>query len=127
MSQVKVLVVDDSAFMRQVISSMLEADPDVCVVGVARDGEDALNKLARYEPNVLTLDLEMPKMDGLAFLAKLMTIRPMPVVVVSSWATAGRRTRPYPRSNSGRWISSRSRWRCRRKPCGISRKNCWSR
>lgn len=89
MSQVKVLVVDDSAFMRQVISNMLEADPDISVVGVARDGEDALAKLARHEPNVLTLDLEMPKMDGLAFLAKLMSARPIPVVVVSSWATAG--------------------------------------
>ncbi len=89
MSPVKVLVVDDSAFMRQVISGMLETDPEVCVVGIARDGEDALNKLERFDPDVVTLDLEMPKMDGLAFLARLMSIRLVPVVVVSSWATVG--------------------------------------
>jgi two-component system, chemotaxis family, protein-glutamate methylesterase/glutaminase len=89
MSPIRVLVVDDSAFMRQVISSMLEADPDISVVGVARDGEDAFRKLERTEPHVLTLDLEMPKMDGLAFLAKLMAEKPMPVVVVSAWATIG--------------------------------------
>lgn len=89
MSPVKVLVVDDSAFMRQVISRMLEADPEICVLGVARDGEDALAKLGRLNPDVLTLDLEMPNMDGLAFLANLMAVQPLPVVVVSSWAREG--------------------------------------
>ena len=89
MPPIRVLVVDDSAFMRQVISRMLEADPDICVVGVARDGEDALIRLERLHPDVLTLDLEMPKMDGLSFLAKVLASRPLPVVVVSSWAAAG--------------------------------------
>ena len=68
---------------------MLESDPEINVVGVARDGEDALHKLDRFDPDVVTLDLEMPKMDGLAFLARLMSIRLIPVVVVSSWATVG--------------------------------------
>lgn len=89
MSPIRVLVVDDSAFMRQVISGMLESDPEINVVGIARDGEDALHKLDRFDPDVVTLDLEMPKMDGLAFLARLMSIRLIPVVVVSSWATVG--------------------------------------
>ena len=89
MSSIKVLVIDDSAFMRQIISRMLETDPSITVVGVARDGEDALHKIERLQPDVLTLDLEMPKMDGLAFLAKIMAERPLPVVVVSSWAAAG--------------------------------------
>lgn len=86
---VKVLVIDDSAFMRQVITRMLQDDPAICVVGTARDGEDALEKVARLSPNVLTLDLEMPRLDGLAFLRRLLAIHPLPVVVVSSWAAAG--------------------------------------
>lgn len=89
MSPIRVLVVDDSAFMRQVITRMLEQDPQISVVGVARDGMDALAKLDRLSPDVLTLDLEMPKMDGLEFLAHVMQSHPLPVVVVSSWATAG--------------------------------------
>ncbi len=75
--------------MRQVISHMLESDPEIAVVGVARDGEDALRKLDKLNPDVLTLDLEMPKMDGLACLARIMSEKPKPVVVVSSWAAAG--------------------------------------
>lgn len=89
MSPIRVLVIDDSAFMRQIISKILEGDQEICVVGVARDGEDALGKIDRLNPDVLTLDLEMPKMDGLDFLGKVMGSRPMPIVVVSSWATEG--------------------------------------
>ena len=89
MSPVRVLVIDDSAFMRQIISRILEGDQEICVVGVARDGEDALGKIDRLNPDVLTLDLEMPKMDGLDFLAKVMKSKPMPIIVVSSWATEG--------------------------------------
>lgn len=89
MSPVRVLVVDDSAFMRQIISKILEGDQEICVVGVARDGEDALSKIDRLNPDVLTLDLEMPKMDGLDCLAKIMGSKPMPIIVVSSWATEG--------------------------------------
>ncbi len=89
MSPVRVLVIDDSAFMRQIISRILEGDQEICVVGVARDGEDALGKIDRLHPDVLTLDLEMPKMDGLDFLVRVMRSKPMPIIVVSSWATEG--------------------------------------
>jgi len=86
---IKVMIVDDSAFMRRVLTQMLESDPDICVVGTARDGEDALARIERFAPDVLTLDLEMPKMDGLTFLSKVMTIRPTPILVVSSLAING--------------------------------------
>jgi len=86
---INVLVVDDSAFMRQLIKQMLESDPAIKVVGVATDGLDALNKIEFYHPQVVTLDLEMPRMDGLSFLAEVMRKRPLPVVVVSSLAVEG--------------------------------------
>lgn len=86
---IKVLVVDDSAFMRQTIKSILQADPEIEVVGVAVDGEDALKKVDFYKPQVITLDLRMPRMDGLDFLNKLMKTAPVPVVLVSSWAREG--------------------------------------
>jgi two-component system chemotaxis response regulator CheB len=86
---IKVLVVDDSAFMRQTIKSILEADPELKVVGVAVDGEDALKKIGFYKPQVITLDLRMPRMDGLAFLTALKKTSPLPVVLVSSWAQEG--------------------------------------
>lgn len=83
---IKVMVVDDSAFMRQVLKEILETDPDLEVVAVATDGEDALKKMEFYPPQVITLDLEMPRMDGLSFLSHLMKKNPLPVVIVSSWA-----------------------------------------
>ncbi|NLW57049.1 MAG: chemotaxis response regulator protein-glutamate methylesterase [Firmicutes bacterium] len=86
---ITVLIVDDSAFMRQVIKQMLTADPDIEVVGVAVNGLDALKKVQIYNPQVITLDLEMPQMDGLQFLAELMKANPLPVVVVSSLAVKG--------------------------------------
>jgi two-component system chemotaxis response regulator CheB len=86
---INVLVVDDSAFMRQLIKQMLESDPGIKVVGVATDGLDALKKIDFYQPHVVTLDLEMPRMDGLTFLAEIMGKRPLPVVVVSSLAVEG--------------------------------------
>jgi len=86
---IKVLVVDDSAFMRQTIKKILQEDPEIEVVGVAGDGEDALKKVEFYNPQVITLDLRMPRMDGLAFLTKLMKTSPLPVVLVSSWAREG--------------------------------------
>ena len=64
-SKVKVLVVDDSSFMRRIISDILSSDPHIEVVGTARDGEDALRKIKILDPHVLTLDMEMPKLDGL--------------------------------------------------------------
>jgi two-component system chemotaxis response regulator CheB len=85
----RVLVIDDSALARESISQALARDPDLEVVGTACDPLVAEEKLPRLDPDVLTLDLEMPRMDGLTFLRKLMRERPMPVVVVSSLAQAG--------------------------------------
>lgn len=75
--------------MRQLIKQMLESDPGIKVVAVATDGNDALNKIDFYRPQVVTLDLEMPRMDGLTMLAELMRRHPLPVVVVSSIAVEG--------------------------------------
>jgi two-component system, chemotaxis family, protein-glutamate methylesterase/glutaminase len=82
--RIKVLVIDDSALMRHVLSEILSSDPDIEVVGVASDPFIAREKIKLLNPDVLTLDVEMPKMDGLQFLRNLMRLRPMPVVMVSS-------------------------------------------
>lgn len=83
------LVVDDSALMRQVLSLLLAQDPDIEVVAAAPDPYVAREKIIRCNPDVLTLDVEMPRMDGLAFLERLMRTRPMPVVMVSSLTETG--------------------------------------
>jgi len=80
---IRVLVVDDSAFSRQVITRMLGASPLVRVVGTARDGEEALRKTFELEPDVITVDLEMPKMDGFTFLRIVMSKQPTAVIVIS--------------------------------------------
>lgn len=87
--KVRVLVVDDSAFMRKVITDLLEKDPEIEVIGTARDGLDALEKVKQLEPDVVTLDVEMPKMDGLEFLTRQMSIKPLPIVMVSSLTQEG--------------------------------------
>lgn len=81
---IKVLVVDDSALVRKVLTEELGRQKDIEVVGTAIDPYAARDKIVKLKPDVLTLDLEMPRMDGLSFLAKLMKHHPMPVVVVSS-------------------------------------------
>lgn len=81
---IKVLVVDDSALVRKVLTEELGKQNDIEVVGTAIDPYAAREKIVQFKPDVLTLDLEMPRMDGLSFLAKLMKYYPMPVVVVSS-------------------------------------------
>ena len=83
---IRVLVIDDSAFSRQAITRMLTASPLVEVVGVARDGEEALRKAFDLEPDLITLDLEMPRMDGFTFLRIVMSKRPTPVMVISGRA-----------------------------------------
>jgi two-component system chemotaxis response regulator CheB len=83
---IRVLVIDDSAFSRQAITGMLETSPLVEVVGIARDGEEALRKVFELEPDVVTLDLEMPRMDGFTFLRLVMSRRPTPVLVISGRA-----------------------------------------
>ena len=82
--EVKVVVIDDSAYNRQSISSMLEGVEGIRVVAHAADGNEGLKQVMAHEPDVITLDLEMPKMDGYTFLRILMTRRPTPVIVVSS-------------------------------------------
>jgi two-component system chemotaxis response regulator CheB len=88
-SPIRVLVVDDSALMRQMLTAILSAAPGIEVVGTAPDPLVAREKIKALHPDVLTLDVEMPRMDGLAFLEKLMTLRPMPVVMVSSLTERG--------------------------------------
>ena len=89
MSKIKVLVIDDSALMRQLISEILSHAPDIDVIGSASDPYKAREKILADKPDVLTLDVEMPRMDGLTFLGKLMRSRPMPVVMVSSLTEKG--------------------------------------
>ncbi len=89
MAKIKVLVVDDSALMRQLITEILSQAPDIEVVGAASDPYKAREQILAHEPDVLTLDVEMPRMDGLTFLGKLMRSRPMPVVMVSSLTEKG--------------------------------------
>ena len=84
-----VLIVDNSALMRQLLSAILRADPEIEVVGAAADPLQARQLIKELNPQVLTLDVEMPQMDGLAFLEKVMTPRPMPVVMVSSLTQRG--------------------------------------
>ncbi len=81
---IKVLVVDDSALIRSVLSEIINHEQDMTVVGTAADPYQAREKIRTHNPDVLTLDVEMPRMDGLDFLERLMRLRPMPVVMVSS-------------------------------------------
>ena len=82
----KVLIVDDSAYTRQTMKKMIEEEPSLQVVGIATDGVDAMAKTLRYQPDIITLDFEMPGMDGFSFLRWLMHERPTPVIMVSSHA-----------------------------------------
>lgn len=86
---IRVLVVDDSALVRDLLSKMLSTDPAICVVGTAGDAYAAREKIKALAPDVLTLDVEMPRMDGLQFLRNLMRLRPMPVVMCSSMTQRG--------------------------------------
>lgn len=92
MTKSRVLVVDDSALMRQLVTKILETDPALEVVGTASDPIFAWRKIQELSPDVLTLDVEMPRMDGLTFLKKLMAARPLPVVMVSSLTQQGAET-----------------------------------
>lgn len=86
---IKVLVVDDSAFMRKAISTMLDKDPGIKVIGAARDGQEGLDMVRKLDPDVVTMDIEMPKMDGLTALRHIMMEAPRPVLMVSSLTTEG--------------------------------------
>ena len=89
MSRTRVLVVDDSALMRKLIPQMLEADSSIEVVGTAMDGTFCLKKIEELQPNVVTLDLQMPGMNGIDTLKEIMRRQPLPVIVVSSHSTEG--------------------------------------
>ncbi|MDT3707324.1 MAG: chemotaxis response regulator protein-glutamate methylesterase [Thiobacillus sp.] len=86
---IKVLVVDDSALIREVLTRTLGRDSDIVVVGTAQDPIEAREKIKALDPDVVTLDIEMPNMNGLAFLDRLMRLRPLPVVMVSTLTTKG--------------------------------------
>jgi two-component system chemotaxis response regulator CheB len=86
---IKVLVVDDSALMRELLTELLRSDPAIEVVGTANDPYMARERIKALNPDVITLDIEMPRMDGLSFLERLMTLRPMPVVIVSTLTRNG--------------------------------------
>ena len=81
---IRVLVVDDSAIVRKVISNILSGEPGIEVVGTAPDPYVARDKILALKPDVLTLDIEMPRMDGLTFLDRIMRFHPLPVIVISS-------------------------------------------
>jgi len=89
LGNVKVLVVDDSATMRSMIGSVLNADPQIEVVGTAGDALEARTAIKQLNPDVITLDVEMPNMNGLEFLEKIMRLRPMPVIMVSTLTSKG--------------------------------------
>ncbi|HVN95006.1 MAG TPA: response regulator, partial [Syntrophorhabdaceae bacterium] len=92
MSKIKVLVVDDSAVVRQTLAEVLNSDPHIEVVGAARDPFVAAEFISEMVPDVMTLDVEMPRMDGISFLQKIMAQRPIPVVICSSLTERGSET-----------------------------------
>jgi len=89
---IRVLIVDDSATARAVIRQTLESDREIEVVGIAQDAYIARDKVVELRPDVICLDVEMPRMDGVTFLKKLMTYMPTPVVMISSLTQKGART-----------------------------------
>lgn len=89
MSMIKVLVVDDSAFMRKILSDIINSHPSIEVVSTAKNGEEAISKIQKLNPDVVTLDVEMPIMDGLSALQKIMDDCPVPVLMLSGLTKAG--------------------------------------
>src|SRR3954463_1041367 len=89
---IRVLIVDDSSIIRSLLSRFLSADPEIEVVGTAPDPFVARDKLVTLKPDVITLDIEMPRMDGLTFLGKIMQYFPTRTIVISSLSTEGSET-----------------------------------
>jgi two-component system, chemotaxis family, protein-glutamate methylesterase/glutaminase len=116
--KIRVLIIDDSASVRQALTKVLEEDPEIVVMGAASDPFMAAKKIQEELPDVITLDVEMPRMDGITFLRKIMSQRPIPVVMCSSLTEEGSATlmqaleagarlprrfrRPHPRGGQGR-------------------------
>ncbi|HWT51434.1 MAG TPA: response regulator, partial [Caulobacter sp.] len=90
--KIRVLIIDDSATVRQTLAAILSEDPQIEVLGVASDPFVAARRIAEEIPDVITLDVEMPRMDGITFLRKLMAQKPIPVVMCSSLTEAGSET-----------------------------------
>ena len=89
MAKIRVLIVDDSSLIRQLLSMLLSSDPEIEVVGAAPDPYVARDMIKSLNPDVVTLDVEMPRMDGLSFLRKIMAQRPIPVIICSSLTPGG--------------------------------------
>ncbi|MCI0404515.1 MAG: chemotaxis-specific protein-glutamate methyltransferase CheB, partial [candidate division Zixibacteria bacterium] len=89
MKKIRVLIIDDSAVVRQILTEILSSDNSIEVVGTAMDPQIAREKIKRLKPDVLTLDVEMPKMDGISFLRNLMRLHPLPVIMISSLTEKG--------------------------------------
>lgn len=92
MEQFGVLVVDDSSFMRRCISIIIERDPQFFIIGIARNGQDAIEKIQRLKPDIVTLDVEMPEMDGIQALQEISKTCPVPVVMLSNHTEEGAKT-----------------------------------
>ncbi|MCD6507808.1 chemotaxis response regulator protein-glutamate methylesterase [Candidatus Poribacteria bacterium] len=90
-NKVRVLVVDDSPFMRAAIKRMLESDPEIEVIDTAGDGLEAIEKVKRLKPDLVTLDIQMPRMDGLTALRRIMSEHPLPIIMLSSMTEDGAR------------------------------------
>jgi len=84
MQKYGVLVVDDSSFMRRCISLIIEKDPQLFIIGIARNGIEAIEKVQRLKPDIVTMDVEMPEMDGMTALKEIMRVCPVPVIVLSN-------------------------------------------
>ncbi|MFZ1536064.1 MAG: response regulator, partial [Chromatiaceae bacterium] len=86
---IRVLIIDDSALVRELLSGLLQTDGDIQVVGTAGDPYIARQRIKELNPDVLTLDVEMPRMDGISFLRNLMRLHPLPVVMISGYTETG--------------------------------------
>lgn len=86
---VKVLIVDDSAFFRRRLTEIIDADPRMKVIATAANGEEAISQTSLLRPDVITMDMEMPVMDGIAAVRKIMKVRPTPILMISTWTTEG--------------------------------------
>ena len=91
-TRIRVLIVDESALVRQTLTDILQSDPEIEVIGTATDPFVAARRIQQEVPDVITLDVEMPRMDGITFLRKIMAQHPMPVVICSSLAEIGSET-----------------------------------
>lgn len=89
MKKTRIIVVDDSAFMRKVLTEIIESDPSLEVVAKARNGREAIEKIKEYQPDIITLDIEMPELDGISALSIIMQNNPLPVIMLSNLTKSG--------------------------------------